>query len=75
MDSVIEGAESDHLVGTVIATQTGPGRPRLYDDDLETISFKLPKSRIREIDLVIKQKGESRSEFLRDAVERALTTS
>ena len=49
-----------------------PGRPRLYDDELETISFRLPKSRIDAIDAASKQQGESRSEFIRRALDSAL---
>jgi len=49
-----------------------PGRPKLYHEDLETISFRLPKSRITAIEAVISRKGESRSEFLREAVDLAL---
>ena len=49
-----------------------PGRPRLYNEDLETISFRLPRSRINAIDAVIARKGGSRSDFLREAVDREL---
>jgi hypothetical protein len=76
MDAIANAAETDTLRGSVIATQTGSGRPRLYEDDeLETISFRLPKSRILAIDTTIKSKGESRSEFLRNAVDKALATN
>lgn len=49
-----------------------PGRPRLYDEELETISFRLPKSRIQAIDAKAKSVGETRSQFLRDAIDAAL---
>ena len=49
-----------------------PGRPKLYSEDLETISFRLPKSRVKAIEVVIKKTGGSRSEFLREAVDMAL---
>ena len=49
-----------------------PGRPKLYDEDLETISFRLPQSRIDAIDAASKRRGESRSEFIRRALDKAL---
>jgi hypothetical protein len=76
MDAIADGAESDNLLGDVIETHIGAGRPRLYDDDdLETVSFRLPKSRIHAIESAIKCKGESRSDFLREAVDKALAAS
>ncbi|MCB7038515.1 ribbon-helix-helix protein, CopG family [Eggerthella sinensis] len=48
------------------------GRPKLYDEELETISFRLPKSRIAAIDEAAKRRGESKSAFLRAAVEQHL---
>jgi hypothetical protein len=51
------------------------GRPKLYDEDLETVSFRLPVSRIAAIEAVAKRKGLSRSDFLRLAVDDALLTS
>jgi len=51
------------------------GRPPLYDDELESVTFRLPKSRIRAIEELITQKGETRSEFLRKAVDKALAST
>ncbi len=48
------------------------GRPKLYDEDLETVSFRLPKSRIAAVEAVAKRRGESKSDFYREAVDRAL---
>ncbi len=48
------------------------GRPKLYDEDLETVSFRLPKSRIAAVEAVAKRRGESKSDFYRKAVDRAL---
>ena len=48
------------------------GRPRLYDEDTETISVRIPKSKIVEIDIVSKRSGESRSDFIRNAIDHAL---
>jgi len=49
------------------------GRPPLYDgDELENITFRIRKSRLKALERASKQVGKSRSEFLRDAVEDAL---
>lgn len=56
-------------------TGCGPismGRPRLYDEDMETVSFRLPHSRIVAIDAVTKRLSISKSEFYRQAVDREL---
>jgi hypothetical protein len=51
------------------------GRPRLSDEDTQTISFKLTKSRVAAIDRITEKSGETRSEFLRNAVDRALVAT
>lgn len=48
------------------------GRPKLYDEDMETVSFRLPASRIRAIEAVVKRTGQSKSDFFRDAIDNAL---
>ena len=48
------------------------GRPRIYDEDMETVSFRIPKSRIAAIEVVAKKRGESKSEFFREAIDMAL---
>jgi hypothetical protein len=74
MDALAEAAEKDRLPGAVLSTETHAGRPRMYgDDELKTISFRLPLSRISAIERAAKHKGKSRSDFLRDAVDKALT--
>ena len=54
------------------AGPTSPGRPRIYDEDMETVSFRLPKSRIAAIEAFTKRSGQSKSQFFRDAIDRAL---
>lgn len=49
-----------------------PGRPRVFDEELETISFRIPKSRVQEIDRSARERGESRSQFLRRTIDQAL---
>ena len=60
-----EGTWSGH--GKVSA-----GRPRIYDEDMETVSFRLPKSRIIAIARIAEQRGESKSDFFREAIDAAL---
>jgi len=73
MDAVSAAAEAGKLLGTVIKTEIGPGRPRIFnDDELESVSFRIRKSRLHSIDNVVSQIGESRSDFLREAVDEKL---
>lgn len=48
------------------------GRPRLYDEDMETVSLRLPKSRVAAINAVSKRRGVSKSDFIRSAIDKAL---
>jgi hypothetical protein len=49
------------------------GRPPTYDDDeLENITFRIRKSRLLIVDRAAKTAGESRSDFLRNAVDEKL---
>ena len=48
------------------------GRPRLYDEDMETVSFRLPRSRIAAIEATAQRCGISKSEFYRRAIDREL---
>lgn len=51
------------------------GRPRLADEELEVISFKVPKSMGLLIKKATEQLGSSRSSFLREAaLEKAVAT-
>jgi hypothetical protein len=73
MEAVAKAAKADKLPGRVLSTQTHSGRPALYENEqLKTISFRLPLSYLSAIENVTKSKGVSRSVFLRDAVEKAL---
>lgn len=49
-----------------------PGRPRLYDEDMETVTLRLPRSRIAAIEAAASKLGESRSQFMRDAIDQRL---
>ena len=51
------------------------GRPRLYDEDMGTVSFRLPCSRSRAVEAAAKRQGESKSDFFRRAIDRELLES
>jgi hypothetical protein len=48
------------------------GRPKLYNEDLETVSFRLPLSRIDAVEQTAKRLGISKSDFFRRAIDREL---
>ena len=48
------------------------GRPRLYEEEMRTVSFRIPASRLQAIDAHAERNGKSRSEFLRQAIDDAL---
>ncbi|MDR1087916.1 MAG: ribbon-helix-helix protein, CopG family [Coriobacteriales bacterium] len=76
MDAIADAAEADRLRGVVVKTESGPGRPRiLKDDELQSITFRIGKSRLPMIDNAAAKRGESRSEFLRDLIDQALAAS
>ncbi|ROT86225.1 ribbon-helix-helix protein, CopG family [Bifidobacterium mongoliense] len=70
LDSMAEEYEQGTWKGRVGAIR--PGRPRVFDEELETISFRIPKSRVKEIDRNARERGESRSQFLRRTIDQAL---
>lgn len=47
------------------------GRP-MSDDKMDSISLKIPRSRITAIDRIAKEQGVTRSEFVRRAIDRQL---
>ena len=51
------------------------GRPRISEEDLVNITFRIPRSRLTSIEKIAKENGETRSEFLRNAVDRALVAA
>ena len=48
------------------------GRPRLYEEEMRTVSFRIPASRLQAIDAHAERNGKSRSEVLRQAIDDAL---
>ena len=59
-------AESDRLDKKV-------GRPRISSEDMINITVRMPKSYLIAIEKIVKENGENRSAFLRDAVKKALS--
>lgn len=70
LDKLAEEYESGAWKGDL--GEVTRGRPKLCEEELETVSFRLPKSRIAAIEAVAKKRGQSKSEFLRQAVDRNL---
>jgi len=48
------------------------GRPRLADEEVRPVTFKMSVSEIKAIDALVKRTGRSRSQVLRDGVRREL---
>jgi hypothetical protein len=55
--------------------ETVMGRPRISNEELVTITFRVPKSRVDAIEGLARKLGETRSEFLRDAIDKAIAAS
>lgn len=50
------------------------GRPRSFGEEMETVSFRVPKSRIAALERIASSRGETKSELFRDAIDRMLLT-
>jgi predicted DNA binding CopG/RHH family protein len=48
------------------------GRPKICDEELKTITVKVPASRLAAIQNAASKSGMSRSEFLRQAIDNEL---
>jgi len=53
-------------------TEIAVGRPRIMGEELVNVTFRLPKSRLDIIAEIAKRTGKTRSEYLREAVDKAL---
>lgn len=64
-----EGGEWDgHLEDIVV------GLPKQDADDLATVSFRLPRSRVAAVEAATRSHGISKSEFYRRAVDQELAS-
>ena len=61
-DGTWEGGTHDYHIG----------RPPLTDEELETVTFRAPKSKVAAMERKAKERGISKSEFLRQAMEKAI---
>ena len=48
------------------------GRPPLTDEDLETVTFRAPKSQVEAMERKAREQGLTKSQFMRDAMEKAI---
>ena len=72
-DEMIDSMAREYEEGTWAGHgEVSPGRPCLYDEDMETVSFRLPRSRIEAIETLTRRTGESKSTFFREAIDQAL---
>lgn len=72
----LDGWAEEYERGTWDASTLGKtrrGRPSLAFEDVKPVTFRLPASQIRAMDECAEKRGITRSEFLRDAVELALS--
>lgn len=78
IEALAEAAETGSLPGQWSGNVV-IGRPKLADEPLDVISFKVPHSAALAIKRAAEQEGESRSAFLRkaalDRTQRVLTAS
>ncbi|MDR0500237.1 MAG: ribbon-helix-helix domain-containing protein [Coriobacteriales bacterium] len=71
-DELADGFESGEWPGhtTVVL-----GRPKLANENIRPITFRLPESKILELDARAKMMGKSRSEAVRLALDQFLATA
>jgi len=70
LDKMAEEYESGTWEGRL--GKVSVGRPPLSNEEMVSITFKVPKSRAVSIESKAKERGETRSQYLRDVVDRAL---
>lgn len=68
MDAISEAAEADELNDSVIAVH----EHMEPEEDFTTISIRIPTSCLTAIEKAAERIGESRSDFIRNAVDKAL---
>ena len=75
-DAMLDAMAEEYEQGTWEGHgKVSAGRPCLFDEDMATVSFRVPKSRIAAVEAVAARKGESKSEFFRKALDDALLAS
>lgn len=72
-DAEFEDMAKDYELGAWTGTgEVTIGRPKLYGEDMETVSFRIPRSRVVAVEAVTERLGISKSDFYRLAVDREL---
>ena len=73
IEELAEAAERGDYPGTAGKVLIAPpGRPRISSEDLVTIAFKVPRSYRDRLDGKAAANHQTRSQFMRDALELAL---
>ena len=70
VDRIVKKVESGDL-SDFDAAKVMEGRP-LEQEPMETISLKIPRSRVKAVNRIAKEAGMSRSEFVRRAIDNEL---
>lgn len=52
-----------------------PGRPKVFDEPLDTITVKVPHSRVVAMRRISEREGTSRSDFIRRAIDNELISA
>ena len=76
-DEMLDEMAERHLSGDWSKARIGKvviGRPSIADEEVRSVVFRLPVSKIAAIDTYAAELGETRSQFLRSAVDAALPT-
>jgi len=74
-DDMFDMMTERHMSGDWSSAKIGKvvkGRPSIADEEVKPVIFRLPVSKIAAIDACAAEKGETRSQFLRDIVDAAL---
>ncbi|MBE6476385.1 MAG: CopG family transcriptional regulator [Actinomyces succiniciruminis] len=75
IEALARAAERGDFPGEPGAFVVGPpGRPRLSEEELVTVAFKVPRSRREALDRRAQSRGETRSQLLREILERELAS-
>lgn len=72
IEEIDRSASSGILEGNAVSTVTGPGRPPLFGEPMQQVSFKEASETVEAIDRRAKSLGMHRSEYLRQLVANDL---
>lgn len=72
IEEIDQSASAGVLEGKAVSTVTGPGRPPLFGEPMQQVSFKESSKTVDAIDRRAKSLGMRRSEYLRQLVANDL---